>query len=63
MKKLRSFCHGAWMEIVRALIAFLEIDLRGRILDWLYSHMEEDITQIYYDRWYRPGGRYYRKPR
>jgi len=61
-ERLRGFRHGLWMSIVRILIAWLEADLRGRALDWLYFHVEKD-TMIDYGRYGRSGGRYHRKPR
>ena len=61
IKKLRGFCHKSWMRIVHVLIACLEADLRGRALDWLYSHVEKDTLQIYHDRYERDGGRYHRE--
>lgn len=56
MKKL-------WMKIVHVLIAFLEADLRGRALDWLYNCVEQDAMQPEYGRYSREPGRYHREPR
>lgn len=62
-ERLCTLRHELWMRIVRKLIACLEADLRGRVLDWLYSHVEKDRIGTGEVRYSRSGGRYHREPR